>query len=220
VTIIEWIVWIALFASGPAVAVFGLKKLLPELPERFPDDGPVSRIARIVDAAVGLLEQTYLFLMLMFLVFVTCGWFITEQIAHNTSWKDVGTWFEGASYDVRYTCFLLAMVGGAFAAHHRRLLAMDFVSHFLGTRTRAISRVVNTVFATFIAGMFVKFGLYIYDYESSKHHKDHWMPVFGANAAMAMGAALLVFHLAIQVVIDIDYLVRKKMPVEPQMGAG
>jgi TRAP-type C4-dicarboxylate transport system permease small subunit len=131
--------------------------------------------------------------------------------------------FEGADYDVRYACFLLAMVGGAFAAHHRRLLSMDFVSHFLPNGVRPWIRLLTTGFAVVIAGVFVKYGLRIYESQTAERHtrgaQEHWMPEAGANAAMLIGAALLFIHLVVQIAIDIDYLVHRKHPPEPQMGA-
>jgi TRAP-type C4-dicarboxylate transport system permease small subunit len=131
--------------------------------------------------------------------------------------------FEGADYDVRYACFLLAMVGGAFAAHHRRLLSMDFVSHFLPGGVKPWTRLLSTSFATVIAGVFVKYGYRIYVSQTAERHtrgaQQHWMPESTANAAMLIGATLLFIHLFVQIVIDVDYLVRRKHPPEPQMGA-
>jgi TRAP-type C4-dicarboxylate transport system permease small subunit len=186
-----------------------------KLAERFPDDPPVARLLRTGDTMLGLAEQVVLFAMLAFLVVVTVLWFLTEHFS--------STPLEGASYDVRYTCFLIAMIGGAFAAHHRRLLAMDFVSHFLPGRVKSWTRLVNTTFATVIAFVFFKYAHRLYEAQTAERHTrgahEHWMPEAGANAAMMIGAELLLIHLFVQVVIDLDYLVRGKLPPEPTMGA-
>jgi hypothetical protein len=130
---------------------------------------------------------------------------------------------EGGGYDVRYACFLLAFLGGAFAAHHRRLLSMDFVSHFLPHRVKPWTRVLNTAFGAFIAGVFVKYAHKIYEAQAAERHTrgahEHWMPEWTANAAMLIGATLLLLHLVVQILIDLDYLVRGKIPPEPAMGA-
>jgi len=188
------------------------KQAAPEAPPNpFRHDPPVAKLARKIDNAVGLGEQVLLFSLLMFLVVVSVLWFITEHLMSKP--------LENASYDVRYTCFLIAMVGGAFACHHRRLLAMDFVSHFLPRRIKSWIRLTHTIFAAFIAGVFFKYGLYIYETTSKERGAWHWMPAKAGNAAMALGAGLLLFHLVMQVVIDVDYLARGKTPPEPEMGA-
>lgn len=177
----------------------------------FADDPPIARQVRRIDYYVGRAEQAALFGLLMFLVLVTFLWFVTEHFS--------STPLENASYDVRYACFLIAMIGGAFAAHHRRLLSMDFVSHFMSGRIKAWVRLVNTIFAAVIAGVFLKYGIYIYEQTSKEHGAWHWIPAQAGNAAMAIGAGLLLFHLVCQVIIDTDYLVRGKLPPEPTMGA-
>jgi len=177
----------------------------------FADDPPIARRVRQIDAIVGKAEQVVLFGLLMFLVLVTFLWFITEHFMSAP--------LENASYDVRYACFLIAMLGGAFAAHHRRLLSMDFVSHFMSARIRAWVRLVNTIFAAFIGGLFVKYGFYIYQETSKERGASHWMPAWAGNGAMAIGATLLTFHLVCQIIIDADYLARRKLPPEPTMGA-
>lgn len=180
--------------------------------EAFKDDPPIARVLRKIDGYVGLAEQIVLFGLLMFLVFVTLLWFITEHFTASP--------LQDASFDVRYTVFLMAMVGGAFAAHHRRLLSMDVVSRMVSARSRAWVRVVTTAFGAFMSAVFLKYALWILDQPKALlASTTHWMPAFFGNAAMAIGAALLVFHLTIQVVIDLDYLLRGKTPPEPEQGA-
>jgi len=191
-----------------------ITRLRADLAEKFPGEPVVARNVRLVDTLVGLAEQVVLFAMLWFLVFVTVTWFVTAKIS---------TPLEGASYDVRYTCFLVAMIGGAFAAHHRRLLSMDFVSHFLPGKVKCWTRLANTAFAAVIAGVFVKYSYRIWESQAAERHTrgahEHWMPEAGANAAMLIGASLLLFHLVAQIIIDLDYIRSGKLPPEPTMGA-
>jgi TRAP-type C4-dicarboxylate transport system permease small subunit len=196
-------------------SVDALRRLQQDLRTRFPDEPPIARTLRLGDSVLGLAEQVVLFCLLAFTVFVT----VTSFVADHVSDKPM----EGAHNDIRYACFLLAMIGGAYAAHHRRLLSMDFVSHFLPARFKAWTRVVNTTFAAIIAGVFTKFGYYIFDSQIEEQHTrgahEHWMPESWAASAMLIGASLLTLHLVIQIVIDLDYLLRGKLPPEPTMGA-
>lgn len=179
--------------------------------EAFADEPPIARAVRKFDNVIGLAEQIVLFGLLLFLVLVTFLWFVTESFMSRP--------LEDASYDVRYTVFLMAMVGGAFAAHHRRLLSMDVVSRVVAPRTRAWVRVVTSTFGAFMAGFFLKYGLWIFSEAQKEKSTSHWMPASAANAAMAIGAGLVMLHLVIQIVIDLDYLLRGKTPPEPEMGA-
>jgi TRAP-type C4-dicarboxylate transport system permease small subunit len=192
-----------------------LRRLDDDLRKRFPEEPPIAHWVRFGDSIVGLAEQLVLFCLLMFVVFVTVTSFLSDHIRDRP--------LEGAHNDIRYACFLLAMIGGAYAAHHRRLLSMDFVSHFLPGKIRIWTRILNTAFGAFIAGIFVKFGYYIYssqlDEQRTRGAHEHWLPESWASSAILIGASLLVMHLVLQIVIDLDYLLRGKTPPEPTMGA-
>ena len=192
-----------------------LQRIDDDLKERFPDEPRLAHGIRFADTLLGFAEQLVLFSLLMFTVFVTVTSFVVQ--------KTQGHQLEGSHSDIRYATFLIAMIGGAYAAHHRRLLSMDFVSHFLPQKVRTYSRLINTLFATFIAGLFAYFGWLIFDAQltemETRHPVQHWMPEKCAAAAILIGASLLVVHLLFQMVIDVTYLVTGKQPPEPTMGA-
>ena len=79
-------------------------------PNPFADDPPLSRLLRRGDKYLGLAEQVALLVLGAFLVFVCLAWLITEHFASKP--------LENASADVRYTVYLMAMIGGAYAAHN------------------------------------------------------------------------------------------------------
>lgn len=180
-------------------------------PNQFADDPTLSRIVRRADNLIGLAEQIALIVLGGFLVFVCLAWLVTEHATDKP--------LENASADVRYTVYLMAMIGGAYAAHHRRLLSMDVINRLLQGRARAILRIVTTTFALVITAVFFYYCLDLYFDTRDEHTIEHWMPAFAAKAAMAIGSALIGIHLLVQLVIDVDYLVHGKVPPEPEMGA-
>ncbi len=201
--------------AGAVGRVLTAKKLRAELRERFPEEPPVARALRFGDAVLGWMEQLALFSLLVFVVFVTVLSFLYDHLGDRP--------LVNAHSDIRYACFLLAMIGGAYAAHHRRLLAMDFVSHFLPVRIRTWTRIVNSSFAAFMCAIFVYYANRVFDIGmeemSTKGPTEHWMPQAWAASAMQIGGGLLCLHLVVQIVIDLDYLLRGRTPPEPQMGA-
>lgn len=174
-------------------------------------DPPVARVVRTIDWGIGLAEQLLLFFLLGFLVVVSLLWFLTENFTDHP--------LENASYDIRYSVFLMAMVGGAFATHHRRLLSMDIISRLVSPRVRAWVRVATTTFAFSMAMLFAKYGLYIYETTSREKNTAHWMPAIAATSAMLLGTFLIAVHLLLHTIIDLDYLFRGKVPPEPEGGA-
>jgi TRAP-type C4-dicarboxylate transport system permease small subunit len=183
----------------------------PPAHDPFADDPPVSRALRTVDGWVGRAEQVALIVLGLVLVVVCLLWFVTE---HWTAKP-----LENASADVRYGVYLMAMIGGAYAAHHRRLLSMDVINRLVHGKTRAWLRVLTTSFAILIVAIFFWYSLDLFLDTRKEATIEHWMPASAAKGAMMIGAALIGFHLIIQLVIDLDYLVRGKLPPEPEMGA-
>ena len=177
----------------------------------FPDDPTLSRILRRVDRYLGLAEQVVLLGLAGFLIVVCILWLGTEHLSDKP--------LENASADVRYTVYLMAMIGGAYAAHHRRLLSMDVINRMVRGRAGAFLRIATTLFALVITAVFFYYCLDLYLDTRHEKNVEHWMPVFAAKAAMAIGSALIAFHLLVQLIIDIDYLVHGKTPPEPEMGA-
>jgi TRAP-type C4-dicarboxylate transport system permease small subunit len=180
-------------------------------PNPFADDPTLSRLVRKADGLLGRAEQVALIVLGGFLIFVCLAWLATEHLSDKP--------LENASADVRYTVYLMAMIGGAYAAHHRRLLSMDVVNRLVKGRARALLRIATTTFALVITAVFFYYCLDLYLDTRHEHTIEHWMPAFAAKAAMAIGSALIGFHLLVQLVIDVDYLVHGKVPPEPEMGA-
>jgi TRAP-type C4-dicarboxylate transport system permease small subunit len=183
----------------------------PPSANHFSDDPAIARVLRTIDGYVGRAEQVVLCGLGVFVIFICMAWLITQHVGDRE--------LEGASKDLRYAVFLMAMIGGAYAAHHRRLLSMELINRMVGARTRAWLRVVTTAFTIFITAVFFRYAL---DFYLSLRKEDtlwHWMPAELAQGAMAYGSGLLLFHLVVQIVIDLSYLIGGKVPPEPEMGA-
>lgn len=173
---------------------------------QFPDDGAVSRYVRVVDNTVGRIEQALLFALVLAVVLTAAGAALSDKIAghHLGRW-----WFT----TVRGGTFTIAMFAAAFATHQDRHLAMDLVSRRLTPRARLVLGALLKIFTIVVAAVLLRSGL---------HQRDH---VGGANVdvfvsdktivtMLPIGAALIILHSLLHVVIDIEYLVRGKLPPE------
>jgi TRAP-type C4-dicarboxylate transport system permease small subunit len=180
-------------------------------PKPFADDPPIARAVRLADTWLGRAEQVALVVLGVFLVFVCILWFFTENLAEKP--------LENASADVRYTVYLMAMIGGAYATHHRRLLSMDVINRMVHGKSQAWLRVATTVFAVVITAVFFWYSLDLYLDTKKENSIEHWMPSSAAKSAMMIGSALITLHLLVQLVIDLDYLARGKTPPAPEQGA-
>jgi TRAP-type C4-dicarboxylate transport system permease small subunit len=184
--------------------------LSPPDADRYAGDSSLARALRRVDVLVGRVEQATLFALLAVVVataVLSLVWdvFLHEGLPHN-------------EVIIRYAVFASGMIGGAYAAHHQRLLSMDLLSKQLGPRSRAVLRVILALVGIVAALLLVWGGLLIYDITASEATVD-LLPRSAPAVFVPIGAALIAWHLLVQSVIDIDYLVRGKLPPEPEHGA-
>jgi TRAP-type C4-dicarboxylate transport system permease small subunit len=224
-----WLVSYADLASWKVLAVvvlWGLlllvhaAALIPPLREQFPEEPWGALQLRALDAALGKHEQVVLAVLGVFIMVVCILWMFTSNFV-DSELPIIGKveLMENVVYDVLYATYLMAMIGGAFAAHHRRLLAMDVINRMVGSRARAWLRVTTTTFGAFITGLFFWYSLDLYTDVRSKPAPEHWMPADAGEGAMAIGAAFILVHLVVQIAIDLTYLTQGRTPPEPEMGA-
>lgn len=176
-----------------------------EQPHGFPDDGAVSAMVRKVDGGVGLIEQAILFLLLIAVV-LTASWAALSDKLFDIH---LGRWWFTV---VRGGTFTIAMFAAAFATHQQRHLAMDLVSRRLTPRGRLILGIVLKIFTIAIAAVLFRSGM---------HQRDHVGGVVDELISdktivtmLPIGCALIIFHSLMHIVIDVDYLVRGKLPPE------
>ncbi len=174
-------------------------------PPQFPDDGAVSRYVRVVDNTVGRIEQGLLFALLAAVVLTAASAALSDKLFghHLGRW-----WFT----TVRGGTFTIAMFAAAFATHQQRHLAMDLVSRRLTPRGRLILGVLLKVFTIVIAAVLFRSGM---------HQRDHvggTVEEFVSDKTIVtmlpVGCALIILHSFLHIVIDIEYLVRGKLPPE------
>lgn len=171
----------------------------------FPDDGPLSHNVRAVDGWLGNIEQVLLFALLAAVVLTAASAALSDKLFHHA----LGRWW----FDVvRGGTFSIAMMGAVFATHQQRHLAMDLISRKLSPRGRLILGIILKLFTIAIA---------IILYRSGMHQREH----VGGSAEqlvsdktvvtmLPIGAALIILHSVLHIIIDVDYLARGKTPPE------
>jgi TRAP-type C4-dicarboxylate transport system permease small subunit len=177
---------------------------MDDLPS-FPDDGALSGLVRKVDGYVGLIEQGILFVLLAAVVLTAAMAAIYDKVLH----EHLGRWWFTV---VRGGTFTIAMLAAAFATHQQRHLAMDLVSRRISPRARLVLGVVLKVFTIVIAALLFRSGM---------HQRDHvggTVEEFVSDKSIVtmlpIGAALIILHSVLHIVIDVDYLARGKLPPE------
>jgi TRAP-type mannitol/chloroaromatic compound transport system permease small subunit len=174
-------------------------------PPQYPDDGPLSHGIRIVDNTLGRIEQALLFGLLAVVVLTAAAAALSDKVIghHMGRW-----WFT----TVRDGTFTIAMLGAVFATHQQRHLAMDLVSRRISPRGRLILSVILKVFTIGIAAILFRSGM---------HQRDHVGATVEAFISdktvvtmLPIGASLIALHCLLHIVIDVDYLMRGKLPPE------
>lgn len=178
-------------------------------PAVYPDDGPLSSKLRRVDHYAGVLEQLTLFAILGAVVITgTVQAISTKLFQHSLLW----------SFDiVRAGTFAIAMIGAAFASHQASHLSMDIVSRYVKPRTRLVMRIVLGAFAVFAAYLLLKSGLRLYERVAAEGGHRGVIAIETIALMIPVGSALIIFHTALRLLIDIDYLRRGKLPPEKAM---
>jgi TRAP-type mannitol/chloroaromatic compound transport system permease small subunit len=177
---------------------------------KYPDDGNLSAQLRQIDHLVGRVEQGLLFGLLALVVSVAALAAIHDKIVS----EHLGRWWH---YIVRGGTFTIAMVGAVFATHQQRHLAMDLISKKLPPRGRLVLGVVLRLFTIGIALLLFQSGMHqravVGGAESLNLGLGH-ITDSDVVTMMPIGAALIILHAAVHTLIDLDYLVRGKLPPE------
>lgn len=177
-------------------------------PLSYPDDGPISRVARQIDTWLGRVEQIVLVALLAIVVLTAAGHAILDRIAdYRLEFKD---------HVIRAGTFAIAMLGGAFAAHQARHLSMDLVSRRLSPRGRLFLKVILALFTVAIVALVVRSGFHLIDREKPE---DALLSTRRVAYLIPIGGALIIAHTLLHAIIDVDYIVRRKTPPERMRSA-
>jgi TRAP-type C4-dicarboxylate transport system permease small subunit len=179
-------------------------------PAKFPDDGALSQIVRKIDHALGSVEQGVLFGLLAVVVLVAAGAALSDKVVHH----QVGRWWH---YIVRGGTFSIAMFGAVFATYQQRHLAMDLVSRRMTPRGRLVLGMALKLFTIAISFLLFRSGLKqreVVGGTDSLHIMGLSINDADIVTTMPIAAAMIMFHCALHILIDVEYLIRGKLPPE------
>jgi TRAP-type C4-dicarboxylate transport system permease small subunit len=178
---------------------------LASIPAQFPDDDGFARQARSIDQKLGLIEQGVLVALLAAVVLTAASAALYDKLLHDP----LGRWWFTV---VRGGTFSIAMFGAVFATHQQRHLAMDLISRRLPPRGRLALGAALKLFTIGIAMLLVHSGFHQTDTVGGA--ADAFISDKTVVTAMPVAGILIMLHAAIHLAIDIDYLVRGKLPPE------
>jgi len=174
-------------------------------PLQFPDDGPLAKWVRWGDSKLGLVENVVLFTILASVVL--------NASTHAILEKATGKGLEWSFDVVRGGTFSVALLGAAFATQQARHLAMDLISRRLPPRGRLALSAFLGVFTIAIAAVLMRSGVHQVD-QVVNEPGEHMIEKKQITWFLPIGCALIIVHALLHVVIDVDYLVRNKLPPE------
>lgn len=176
-----------------------------DAPPTYPDDGPISAGIRKLDKYVGTAELlTLLAILAAMVVFVAVNTITVRLLDFQIHMKEE---------IVHGGTFTMAMIGAAYAAQQARHLAMDLVSRRLSARGRLVLKVLLGLFTIMVLLIVVRAG-----YVNATLKKEDSAAVLFTPTSIAwtipIGASIVILHVILHMIIDIDYLVRGKTPPE------
>ncbi|MBS1121251.1 MAG: Tripartite ATP-independent periplasmic transporter, DctQ component [Deltaproteobacteria bacterium] len=175
-------------------------------PPSFPDDSAMSSRLRRIDRHLGTVEQIVLVSILAIVVLTAAGHAILDRlIDYQIPFKD---------RVIRGGTFAIAMLGGAFATHQTRHLAMDLISRRLSPRARLFLKVALALFTIGIVTLLVRAGLHTITVEETVPHEDTFITPLKIAWLIPIGGILIITHTVLHTLIDLDYIARRKTPPE------
>lgn len=167
-------------------------------PLSYPDDGPLATKLRAVDALIGSGEKIALVAALVFMVVAAAADALADKLA--------GGHVELKEHAIIFSTFFIAMVGTAYATQQTRSLAMDLVSRRISARARLFLKVVLALFTIFILVIVINAGNNNLEGKEDFPRLIAWL--------IPIGGGLVIFHTVLHLLIDVDYIIRRKTPPE------
>jgi TRAP-type C4-dicarboxylate transport system permease small subunit len=163
---------------------------------------------------LAVVEGAGIALCLLSVVFLATWQFVERNLTqHHLPFFRVPGWTDGV---IRHSVFLLGFLGGAYATYTGRHIRIDAVTRVLKPKKRMALRVLTTLVAVFIVGVFVKaaWGFYQVCLEETGEASQVGQLFTPARGAMIMviGYGVIAFHFLVQIVLDIGWLVSKDPP--------
>ncbi|MBA3462203.1 MAG: TRAP transporter small permease [Deltaproteobacteria bacterium] len=175
-------------------------------PLTYPDDGPVSGTVRRIDNIIGMVEQVALVTLLAIVVVTAASHALLDRFAnYHVPFKD----------DViRAGTFTIAMLAGAFASHQAKHLSMDLISRRFSPRARMFLKVFLALFVIFMVILFVRSGFHNIANEQQFASEDKLITRVRIAWLLPIGGFLIIIHTLLHTIIDVDYILRHKLPPE------
>jgi TRAP-type mannitol/chloroaromatic compound transport system permease small subunit len=174
----------------------------------YPDDSLLSRIVRLIDGWIGRGEQVVLVALLAIVVLTAAGHALLDRLAdYRLEFKD---------HVIRAGTFAIAMLGAAFASHQARHLSMDLVSRRLSPRARLFLKLILALFTIAIVVLVIRSGFHLIGREK---HEDQLLSTRRIAYLIPAGGVLIILHTILHMIIDVDYIVRRKTPPERMRSA-
>ncbi|HWE29965.1 MAG TPA: TRAP transporter small permease [Polyangia bacterium] len=125
----------------------------------------------------------------------------------------VPPWTDGV---IRHSVFMLGFLGGAYATYTGRHIRIDAVTRVVKAKKRMALRVLTTVMAIIIVGVFTKaaFGFYritLQEAGEASQAEELFTPARGA-LIIVIGYAVIAFHFFVQALIDVCWLISRAEP--------
>jgi TRAP-type C4-dicarboxylate transport system permease small subunit len=166
---------------------------------------------RRINGAVGHAEAAIVLVFLGALIFVGAYQAIARNFfRHNPDWVDP---------IIRYSVFLIGLVGGALAAQADRLINMDLTTRILGARVRLGIKVLSGLFSIYVCWYFYKAGMLVY--RSMVGERDHNI-IKAEHVALAIPVCmmLIAFHMLMHAAVDAYYVASGRTPPKVERPVG
>ena len=170
---------------------------------------PLARVARQLDEGLGLVERVLL--AVLFVALVAFG--VYRTIA-DIAWNERPLW---AVEGIRVSVFALAMVGAAFATHHKRNFALDLLSRVFAVRGRALLRVVLNL-ATIFAAALLFYGGWLVKEVISREKDYELVPKWMIGWLIPIAAALIIVHCLLHIVVEVGFLAAGRTAPEAEQA--
>lgn len=172
---------------------------------------PLARTLRRLDEGVG--EGERVLIAMLFASLVAVGFYRTFV---DLVWNERPLW---AVEGIRVSVFAIAMMGAAFATHHKRNFSLDLLSKMFAPRGRAVLRVVLNLVAI-AAALLLFYGGWLVKKTISVEKDYELVPKWIIGWFIPIAAALIIVHLLLHTVIELAYLARGGTAPEPEQAVG
>jgi TRAP-type C4-dicarboxylate transport system permease small subunit len=197
-------------ALPTATAVAGADDVGPPADPHAPVEEPAAaRALRQVDEAIGAGERLVISVIFLFLICI--GVYRTWA---DVVWNERPLW---AVEGIRVSVFAIAMLGAAFATHHKRNFNLDLLSKLFAPRGKAVLRVALNLVGVGAAALLC-YGGWLVKKTISMEKEYDLVPKWVIGWFIPIAAGLIIVHLLLHVAIELTYLARGKAAPEPEQA--